>query len=124
MSGQAGARRTGGLRVDVLGPLRVTVDGDAVDVPGPRRRAVLALLATAEGRTVSTDDILDAVWPEEMPDTGLWTDWALSVTAFGVVPYVVYLLFLGPTLVGRKRHSRRVEMLREAYLRKKNTASR
>jgi len=58
------------LRIDVLGPLRVTVDGEAVEVPGPRRRAVLALLATAEGRAVSTDEVLDAVWPDEMPDSG------------------------------------------------------
>ena len=33
------------LRVDVLGPLRLLVDGDPVDVPGERRRALLALLA-------------------------------------------------------------------------------
>jgi predicted ATPase/DNA-binding SARP family transcriptional activator len=58
------------LRVDVLGPLRVTLDGESVEVPGPRRRAVLALLATAEGRVVSTDEILDAVWPDEMPGSG------------------------------------------------------
>ncbi len=64
---------TGGaaqVRIEVLGPMRVTVDGAPVDVPGPRRRAVLALLAAAEGRAVSTDEILDAVWPDEMPDSG------------------------------------------------------
>jgi predicted ATPase/DNA-binding SARP family transcriptional activator len=58
------------VRVDVLGPLRLTVDGAEVDVPGPRRRAVLAMLAMAAGHTVSVDALLDAVWPEEPPDSG------------------------------------------------------
>ena len=35
------------VRVEVLGPLRLVVDGATVDVPGPKRRAVLALLALA-----------------------------------------------------------------------------
>jgi predicted ATPase/DNA-binding SARP family transcriptional activator len=51
------------VRVEVLGPLRVVVDGVAVEVPGPKRRAVLALLALAEGRTVPVDQLVDALWP-------------------------------------------------------------
>jgi DNA-binding SARP family transcriptional activator len=39
-------------------------------VPGPKRRAVVALLALAEGRTVSVDRLVDALWPAEMPDSG------------------------------------------------------
>lgn len=58
------------VRVDLLGPLRLAVRGEAVAVPGPRRRAVLALLALAEGRAVSVDHLLDAVWPDEVPATG------------------------------------------------------
>ena len=58
------------VRIDLLGPLRLTVDGQPVEVPGPRRQAVLALLAMAQGRVVSTDELLDAVWPDEMPDSG------------------------------------------------------
>ena len=58
------------LRVEVLGPLRVVVDGAPVEVPGPKRRAVLALLALAEGRTVSVDRLVDALWPAEMPESG------------------------------------------------------
>jgi predicted ATPase/DNA-binding SARP family transcriptional activator len=57
------------VRVDVLGPLRLIVDGDEIAVPGPKRRAVLALLATAESHVLSTDDLLDALWPEDLPDT-------------------------------------------------------
>jgi predicted ATPase/DNA-binding SARP family transcriptional activator len=64
---------TGGgdaLRMEVLGPLRVSVAGRVVDVPGRRRRAVLALLAVAAGRTVSDSALLDAVWPDEAPHSG------------------------------------------------------
>jgi DNA-binding SARP family transcriptional activator len=60
----------GRVRVDVLGPLRLAVDGKAVDVPGPKRRAVLALLALAEGRTVTVDHLVGALWPSELPDSG------------------------------------------------------
>jgi predicted ATPase len=54
-------------RVELLGPLRLVVGGDAVEVPGPKRRAVLALLALAEGRTVTVDQLVDALWPTEPP---------------------------------------------------------
>jgi predicted ATPase/DNA-binding SARP family transcriptional activator len=58
------------VRVEVLGPLRLAVDGAVVDVPGPKRRAVLALLALAEGRTVTVAHLLDALWPDEVPESG------------------------------------------------------
>ena len=58
------------VRVEVLGPLRLLVDGAPVDVPGPKRRAVLALLALAEGRTVTVDRLVDALWPSEVPASG------------------------------------------------------
>jgi predicted ATPase/DNA-binding SARP family transcriptional activator len=58
------------VRLDLLGPLRLTVAGTPVDVPGERRRAVLALLAIAAGHPVSTDQLLDAVWPDAVPDSG------------------------------------------------------
>src|SRR5687767_3059441 len=57
-------------RVEILGPLRLIVDGAAVDVRGPKRRAVLALLALAEGRTVPVDALIDALWPSEVPESG------------------------------------------------------
>jgi predicted ATPase/DNA-binding SARP family transcriptional activator len=58
------------VRIELLGPLRLTVDGEQVDVPGPRRRAVLALLAMAGGRAVSTGELVDALWPAEPPESG------------------------------------------------------
>ncbi len=54
----------------MLGPLRLVVDGVAVDVRGPKRRAVLALLALAEGRLVTVDHLVDALWPSEAPESG------------------------------------------------------
>ena len=57
------------VRVDVLGPLRVTVGDDGVEVAGPKRRALLALLTMAEGRAVPTGDLLDALWPDDLPDS-------------------------------------------------------
>src|SRR5688572_21799531 len=72
----AGVRRLGGaagiaappVRVDVLGPLRLTVGDTVIEVPGPKRRALLALLATAEGRALPADHLMDALWPAELPD--------------------------------------------------------
>lgn len=58
------------VRVDMLGPLRLVVAGAPVDVRGPKRRAVLALLAMAGGRAVSADRLVDALWPSAPPDSG------------------------------------------------------
>jgi predicted ATPase/DNA-binding SARP family transcriptional activator len=58
------------IRVEILGPLRLTVDGRTVDVRGPKRRAVLALLALAGNRTVPVDVLVDALWPSEGPESG------------------------------------------------------
>src|SRR3712207_8301986 len=68
--GMSDYQATARVRVEVLGPLRVVVEGRAVDVRGPKRRAVLALLALAEGRTVPVDSLVDALWPAEAPESG------------------------------------------------------
>ena len=60
----------GRARVEVLGPLRLVVDGGVVEVRGFKRRAVLARLALAEGRTVTADQLVDTLWPEEAPESG------------------------------------------------------
>ncbi len=58
------------VRVDVLGPLRLTIDGEPVDVRGSKRRAMLTLLAIAQGRTVTVDSLVDALWPSEASESG------------------------------------------------------
>lgn len=57
------------VRFQVLGPLRVTADGEDLPLGGPQQRLVLALLVAARGRTVSTDSLIQGVWGEEMPPT-------------------------------------------------------
>ena len=52
------------------GPLRLVVDGAPVEVRGPKRRAVLALLALAGGRAVTADQLVDALWPSAPPESG------------------------------------------------------
>ena len=51
----------------VLGPLRLTVDAADVDVPGSKRRAVLALLAMASPEPIGVDGLVDALWPAAPP---------------------------------------------------------
>jgi len=58
------------LRLEVLGPLRLLVDGRQVEVRGERRTAVLALLAMAGGRVVPFEAIVDSVWADEPPVMG------------------------------------------------------
>jgi predicted ATPase/DNA-binding SARP family transcriptional activator len=58
------------LEVGLLGPLTLAVDGVTVDVPGPRQRALLALLALAEGRIVPVDRLLEALWPAVAFESG------------------------------------------------------
>ncbi|MDD7938649.1 BTAD domain-containing putative transcriptional regulator [Actinomycetospora lutea] len=47
------------VEIGVLGPLRATVDGVAVELGGPARRAVLARLAVAGGEVVTADRLVD-----------------------------------------------------------------
>jgi hypothetical protein len=47
------------LDVRLLGALEVAVDGQVVDLGGPRQRAVLALLLVAHGEVVSVDRLID-----------------------------------------------------------------
>lgn len=51
-----------GLLLRVLGPLRVERDGAQVPLP-PAERAVLARLALAAARPVSTSALIEAIWP-------------------------------------------------------------
>ncbi|WP_163505310.1 AfsR/SARP family transcriptional regulator [Fodinicola acaciae] len=53
------------LTVDLLGALRVALDGRPVELPAGRLRALLAVLALSAGRTVSTDELAAAVWGPE-----------------------------------------------------------
>lgn len=52
----------GGLRFELLGPLRALRDGAEISLGPPKQRAVLAVLLLQEGRPISYDGLVEAVW--------------------------------------------------------------
>src|SRR6185437_17018256 len=70
---QDGSDPVSNLRVKLLGPVEVVADGRLLPVSGERRKAVLAALALRSGEIVSTGDLLDAVWGQAPPATGVRT---------------------------------------------------
>ena len=51
------------MELELLGPLRVTDNGSELVVSGPKRRALLTLLALHVGTPLSRDRIVEALWP-------------------------------------------------------------
>ncbi|NYI93406.1 DNA-binding SARP family transcriptional activator/Tfp pilus assembly protein PilF [Amycolatopsis endophytica] len=68
---EAGSEQTtgGGVRVEVLGPLRVLADGDLVDPGSEKQRTLLALLALSPNTPVGRDTLVDAIWGDQ-PEHG------------------------------------------------------
>src|SRR5262252_1525548 len=61
----AGAWQSGFMRLGVLGPLLVTVDGERVQIGGVRLRALLIRLALDAGRMVTMVSLASALWPDD-----------------------------------------------------------
>src|SRR6185436_19093810 len=59
------------IEVRILGPLEVVGEGGPVELGGPRRRSVLAILALAANSVVSIDRLADALYGEEPPATAV-----------------------------------------------------
>ena len=59
------------MRFEILGPIRVTVSGEAVRIKSARQRAVLAVLLLSAGRVVSVDRLIHAVWGDQPADSAL-----------------------------------------------------
>ncbi|XVU21237.1 AfsR/SARP family transcriptional regulator [Actinoplanes sp. CA-054009] len=60
-----------GLRLQVLGPLRIWRDGAELNA-GPRQQAyLLALLLARVGRPVSTSELIDLMWGDDVPGSAL-----------------------------------------------------
>lgn len=58
-----------GIRLGILGPLRITAGGRELD-PGPRKQQiVLAALACHANTPVSVDALVEALWPSQPPQT-------------------------------------------------------
>lgn len=55
------------VRISVLGPLEVRVDGRPVSVSARRLRTLLACLAASADRVVPNDALVDRVWDGELP---------------------------------------------------------
>ncbi|WP_027341077.1 BTAD domain-containing putative transcriptional regulator [Hamadaea tsunoensis] len=55
------------MRVNILGPLEVVVDGRPAELGGARLRVLLARLALTPGRMVSTEALADALWSGAPP---------------------------------------------------------
>jgi len=53
----------------ILGPLEVRSNGAALDLGGPKQRALLALLVLEANRVVPRDRLIDALWDESPPET-------------------------------------------------------
>ena len=58
---------THSLEIRLLGPFEVAVGGRPVDVSGSKRHGLLALLALRCGRVVGVDELIDALWGEQLP---------------------------------------------------------
>jgi len=60
-----GRARTQSLAVGILGPVIVRSGHASMGVPRTGQRILLAMLALAANRPVSTDELIDAVWDED-----------------------------------------------------------
>jgi DNA-binding SARP family transcriptional activator len=61
------------VRVRLLGPVDVVLDGVARPVPGLRRKALLAALALHPGEIIGTNRLVDMVWGDAAPDAAAVT---------------------------------------------------
>ncbi|HET6664567.1 MAG TPA: winged helix-turn-helix domain-containing protein, partial [Acidimicrobiales bacterium] len=55
------------LEIRLLGPFKGLVGGRPAEVTGPKRHALLALLALRGGRMVPVEVLVDALWGAEVP---------------------------------------------------------
>jgi DNA-binding SARP family transcriptional activator len=58
---------TASLDIRLLGPFEVLVGGRPAEVTGPKRHALLALLALRGSRIVPVEVLVDALWGEQVP---------------------------------------------------------
>jgi WD40 repeat protein/DNA-binding SARP family transcriptional activator len=57
----------------ILGPLEVSDGGRTIEIPAPKQRLLLTVLALAAGAEVSADRLLQELWGDDPPGGGLKT---------------------------------------------------
>lgn len=60
--------RAVGIRIEVLGPLRVVVDDAAAELTSQAQRALLGMLALSPNHPVGLDALVDGLWGARPPD--------------------------------------------------------
>ena len=55
----------------ILGPLELRDDRGAIEIPGVKRRALLALLLLHANEVVSSDRLMDELWGDQPPGSGV-----------------------------------------------------
>ena len=55
------------MHIGILGPVEVRLDGEALDVPAGKQRALLALLALRVPQALGAETIAEALWPGADP---------------------------------------------------------
>src|SRR5688500_7148434 len=64
---RSGSATMWAMRIGVLGPLRLEVDGRRAELGGLVSRRVFAMLVAHAGAVVSLDALVDAVWGADPP---------------------------------------------------------
>jgi len=59
------------MRFGVLGPLEVTAPCGPVRISGSRRQALLATLLLQPNRQIAISGLVEAIWPEDAPDSAV-----------------------------------------------------
>ncbi|MGW1071920.1 AfsR/SARP family transcriptional regulator [Streptomyces sp. NPDC002537] len=72
MDGSAAISGTG-LSFQLLGPVRAQFGGQQIELGARQQRAMLTVLLLRGGRTVSSDELIDALWGELAPPQALGT---------------------------------------------------
>jgi YVTN family beta-propeller protein len=60
------------MEISVLGPIRVTLGGHPLRLPA-KQRILLAVLALQPNRTISTEQLVQALWGEDPPESAVKT---------------------------------------------------
>jgi predicted ATPase/DNA-binding SARP family transcriptional activator len=61
------------MQVKILGPIEVSAGDEQIVLGGPKQRTVLAVLAIRHGQVVSSDELIEAVWGNDLPSNPLNT---------------------------------------------------